>query len=145
MSFPPGRRLVVGAALVDDLVRPTRILAARRYATSQAGGWEFPGGKVEPGEAPLAALQRELREELDLPITVGREVHGPMPDGAWPISDSWRLRVWLATPAREDVLPGDSHDAVRWLAIHELDSVSWLRADDAIVAALRALMIPVRA
>lgn len=145
MTIPPGRRLVVGAALVDDLVRPTRILAARRYGTSQAGGWEFPGGKVEPGEAPLAALHRELREELDLPITVGREVHGPMPDGAWPISDAWRIRVWLAEPAREDVAPGTAHDAVRWLAAHELGNVNWLPADDAIVAALHALMLPVRA
>jgi 8-oxo-dGTP diphosphatase len=144
MSFPPSR-LVVGAALVDDLTRPTRILAARRHATTHAGGWEFPGGKVEPGEAPLAALHRELREELDLPVTVGRELRGPMPDGAWPISDSWRIRVWLAEPSRVEIRPGGAHDAVRWLAADELYSVNWLPADDPIVASLRTLMVPATA
>lgn len=139
MSFPPSR-LVVGAALVDDLVQPTRLLAARRYATSLAGGWEFPGGKVEQGEDPLHALHRELHEELDLSISVGREVPGPMSDGAWPISDRWRIKVWLAEPARVDINPGHAHDAVRWLGADELHSVTWLPADDAIVAAVRGLM-----
>lgn len=145
MTMHPGRHLVVGAALVDDLVRPSRVLAARRYATSQAGDWEFPGGKVERGESPLAALHRELREELDLPIIVGREFPGPMPDGSWPISDTWRIRIWLAQPGRVDVRPGIAHDAVRWLAADELDTVTWLPADGAIVRALRALMAPARA
>ena len=141
MMSPLGR-LVVGAALVDSLERPSRILAARRYATSHAGGWEFPGGKVEPGESPLAALRRELREELDLSVTVGRQVRGPLHDGAWPISDNWRISVWLATPVDDAVQPRGAHDAVRWLGAHELDSVNWLPADDAIVAALRRMMVP---
>ena len=135
-------RLVVGAALVDHLDRPSRVQAARRYATSHAGGWEFPGGKVEPGEAPLAALHRELREELDLTVAVGNQLRGPLPDGSWPISDSWRISIWLAAPIADEVRPGGAHDAVRWLASDELDSVPWLPADDAIVAALRVLMVP---
>lgn len=141
MRIQPGR-LVVGAALVDRLDRPSRVLAARRYATSHAGGWEFPGGKVEPGETPLAALHRELREELDLAVTVGSQLRGPLSDGSWPISDSWRISVWLAAPASHEVRPGGAHDALRWLAADELDSVSWLPADDAIVAALRLRMLP---
>lgn len=141
MSFSRDRHLVVAAALVDDLARPTRLLAARRHATSHAGGWEFPGGKVEPGEDPVAALHRELAEELSLRITVGAPLPGPMPDGAWPIVEGWRIRVWLALPDRVDVRPGPAHDRLRWLGLDDLDSVPWLPADDAIVVALRALMI----
>ena len=68
----PERRLVVAAAIVDDLVRPTRVLAARRTGPpALAGQWEFPGGKVERGEDPVAALHREIAEELGLALTLG--------------------------------------------------------------------------
>ena len=71
--------LVVAAAIVDDLARPQRLLAARRRAPAElAGGWEFPGGKVEPDETPVAALHRELREELAVSVRLGAEVLGPV-------------------------------------------------------------------
>lgn len=133
-------QLVVGAALVDDLDHPTRLLAARRYATTMAGDWEFPGGKVEPGEDPVQALRRELREELDLEITLGPEVQGPLDDSSWPIVNGWRIRVWLARPHRDAVKPGIAHDEVRWLGSDALHSVRWLPADDDIVAAVGHLM-----
>ena len=54
------------------LRRDGRILVTRRHAHAERGGqWEFPGGKVEPGEAEPAALVREIREELDCPVRVG--------------------------------------------------------------------------
>jgi 8-oxo-dGTP diphosphatase len=70
MAADPRARKLVVAALVRD---GTKILMSRRRADQPMPGlWEFPGGKVEPGEAPTTALVRELREELGCAITVGR-------------------------------------------------------------------------
>ncbi|GAC1336401.1 MAG: (deoxy)nucleoside triphosphate pyrophosphohydrolase [Myxococcales bacterium] len=65
----PGRRVRVVAALIE---RDGRLLVARRHDQgARAGLWEFPGGKVEPGEGDAAALQRELREELGVEAGIG--------------------------------------------------------------------------
>src|SRR6476661_7797278 len=93
---PSAVRLVVGAAVVDDLVRPTRLLAARRTEPSSlAGGWELPGGKVDDGEMPLAALHRELREELGVEVRVGPHLPGPLPGTTWPVGDRYEMLVWF--------------------------------------------------
>ena len=128
----------MAAALVDDLAYPTRLLAARRSAPpSLAGRWELPGGKAEPGEAALAALHRELGEELGIEVSVGAELVGP-DVGAWPLGPSSRLRVWLATVAQGSPRPRQDHDELRWLAPGQWLDVGWLPGDVPVVRALLA-------
>jgi len=113
---------VVGAAIV----RHGRVLACRRTAPAAAAGrWEFPGGKLEPGETPDEALVREIAEELGCTIVVTGWLAG-----AAPIGDTHVLTVAMATLAGEggDPVPHE-HDEVRWLAADELDSVDWLEPD----------------
>jgi 8-oxo-dGTP diphosphatase len=134
-------QLVVGAAIVDDLQRPRCVLAARRAGPAGlAGGWEFPGGKVEAGESAQQALHREIAEELGVGIELGDELIGP-DAGCWPISDSLTMRVWfvrLDGQPRPDV----AHDQVRWLDATQLDDVPWLPADVAVAQRLREYLVP---
>ncbi len=116
------------------------MLVARRTRPAElAGLWEFPGGKVEPGEAPRDALIREIREELEAPIEVGPEIacHG----GPWPVSERYVLRLYVATLAAGDLSPGPSpgpdHDEVRWLGPDDLGSVPWLPSDRAALSEVR--------
>ncbi|WP_170299645.1 (deoxy)nucleoside triphosphate pyrophosphohydrolase [Boudabousia tangfeifanii] len=68
-------QLVVAAAIVNDLERPTHLLCAQRaYPLELKGKWELPGGKVEPNEEPAVALRREIHEELDLEIELGPQI-----------------------------------------------------------------------
>jgi 8-oxo-dGTP diphosphatase len=121
---------VVGAALVRD----GRVLAARRTRPSRlAGGWEFPGGKVEDGESDDAALARELREELDVTAEVGARL-GSAADG------SIRLTLYAATLVDGEPKPRQDHDELRWLAADELTSVAWLPIDAALLPVAAALL-----
>ena len=96
-----GMQLVVGAVIVDSLADPQYVLAARRSRPEALKGrWEFPGGKVEEGEAPDAALIREVREEIDVTLMLGHEL---TPSGRdWPISDKLTLRIFLGRDLRRD-------------------------------------------
>jgi 8-oxo-dGTP diphosphatase len=113
------RRLVVGAAIVDAT---GRVLAAQRTRPARyAGQWEFPGGKVEPGETPEQAVVRECREELHVDCTVGPVVgEVDIPIG--------RLRVYRAWVTRGEPVATE-HAQLRWLAREELHTVEWIDAD----------------
>jgi 8-oxo-dGTP diphosphatase len=112
--------VVVGAAIV----RGGRVLAARRTApASAAGRWEFPGGKVEPGETDTESLLREIDEELGVRVTVDRWLAGEQPVG-----ERYVLRVGVVTLEAGEPDPTE-HDSLRWLAAAELDEVDWLDAD----------------
>ncbi|MDF8264973.1 NUDIX domain-containing protein [Luteipulveratus sp. YIM 133296] len=135
------RRLVVGAALVDDLERPTRLLAARRTEPpALAGGWELPGGKVEPGESLEQAWHRELAEELGVQVELGDRVPGPLrgdaEEGAWPLGPSYAMHVRLAVVVTGEPQPLDEHDALRWLPVAQLYDVGWLRDDRPVIEAV---------
>ncbi len=111
---------MVGAAIVRD----GRVLAARRTApASAAGRWEFPGGKVEPGETDAESLVREIREELGVGITVESWL-----EGAEPIGERYLLRVAVASLSGGEPAPTE-HDQVRWLGRDELGEVDWLEPD----------------
>jgi 8-oxo-dGTP diphosphatase len=134
--------LVVAAALVDDLAAPgARLAARRRSPVSLAGRWEFPGGKVEPGESPEDAVHREIREELGVAVELGEELAGP-DDGAWWLSDRYVMRLWLARVTAGEPRPLVEHDDLRWLPRGQWLTVPWLDADVRIVEALAAATDP---
>jgi 8-oxo-dGTP diphosphatase len=107
---------VVGAAIVRD----GRVLAARRTEPPElAGLWEFPGGKVEPGEAPEQAVVREIAEELGVTVRLEHWL-GPEVD----IAGGWVLTVAVARIV-EGVPTLTDHDEIRWLGPDELGEVTW--------------------
>jgi 8-oxo-dGTP diphosphatase len=129
-------RLVVAAAIVDDVVHPGVLLAGRRsWPVELAGRWEFPGGKVDDGETPIQALHRELDEELGVAVELAEEVSGPA-DGAWPITERHVMRLWLAHVVRGEPAPIEVHDELRWLPRGQWFDVPWLDGDVPIVEAL---------
>ncbi|WP_309080507.1 NUDIX domain-containing protein [Zhihengliuella sp.] len=130
-------RQIVGAALVDRLEAPTRLLVARRTRPAAlAGLWEFAGGKVDPGETCEQALVRELAEELGVTARLGAEIAGPLAQG-WPLAGRAAMRVWFAEADAGQPLPREDHDLLRWLPLDRRAlAVDWIPADLPIVEAL---------
>jgi 8-oxo-dGTP diphosphatase len=142
MTHTRPRVAVAAVALVDDLVRPTRLLAARRSDPPElAGGWEFPGGKVEPGESPAQAAVREIREELGVDVELGEPVGDGRP---WPIGERHEMWLWWAVtrPGQPSPAPLADHDEVRWLTRRTLRQVAWLANDLDIVAHVETVLEP---
>jgi 8-oxo-dGTP diphosphatase len=132
----PKRRIAVVGAVLE---RGGLILAARRApGMTQPGLWEFPGGKVEPGETPSAALRREIAEELGCAIDVGAHVatceHETGP--GFVILDTYRCALVSGEPRASE------HAEIRWLTPEQLADLPWSPADLPTVRRLLAQVPP---
>ena len=120
---------VVAAVIVDG----DRVFATQRGYGDWKDYWEFPGGKIEPGETPEAALHREILEELDTEIAVGDKI--TTIEYNYP-EFHLTMECFLA-----HVLAGrlvlKEHEAAKWLKKNELNSVKWLPADQTIIELLK--------
>lgn len=128
----PGRSIHVVAGVITD-ARDRILLARRTEGRDLAGLWEFPGGKVDPGETPEQALVRELREELGIEARVGEPVIA-VPQ-QYPHKrlclDVRRIAAWSGT------VKGLDGQALAWVPPHKLASYAMPDADRPVVAALR--------
>ena len=125
---------VAAAVICDSLENKTRIFAtAKGYGPFQ-GLWEFPGGKLEPGESPEQALMREISEELGIKIKIGDLIDTVEYD--YPTFHLSMDCYWCALAAGKIILR-EALDA-KWLTGDELYSVNWLPADIALIGKLRA-------
>ena len=116
---------VVAGVIKDD----DRIFATQRGYGDHKGGWEFPGGKMEPGETPEQALVRELKEELDIEVNVGEKictVEYDYPKFHLTMHCFWATIVSGAIKLLE-------HEDAKWLDRESIRSVDWLPADIEVV------------
>ena len=120
------KKIEVVAAIIR---RDDRIFATQRGYGEFKDWWEFPGGKMEPGESPEEALVREIREELDAEISVDKFLSTI--DWDYP-SFHLTLHCYLCSLLSE-ALHLNEHEAARWLGADELSSVRWLPADYAVL------------
>ena len=123
------KTIKVVAAVIKD---GDKILATQRGYGEFKDGWEFPGGKVEPGETPEAALVREIKEELDTEIEVARKIDCVEYD--YPTFHLSMDCFWC------EILKGNlmlkEHEAAKWLTKKTLESIEWLPADVSIITTI---------
>lgn len=110
-----------------------KVLATQRGYGEYKDWWEFPGGKIEPGETPEEALVREIHEELATSIEVERAVC----DVSWDYPEfHLDMRCFLCSLEGERPTLLEHEDA-RWLSASDIESVRWLPADEQVIAAIR--------
>ncbi len=109
------------------------IFATQRGYGEFKGGWEFPGGKIEDGEAPQEALKREIMEELDTEISVGELIDTIEYD--YPKFHLSMDCFWCEIEKGDLVLK--EHEDARWLTKEQLDDVEWLPADITLIEKIR--------
>lgn len=128
---------VVAAVIkaVNEKSEPIIFATQRGYGPLK-GGWEFPGGKIEPGETPQEALKREIMEELDTEIAVGElidTIEYDYPDFHLSMDCFWC-----------EIVKGDlvlkEHEAAKWLMKEKMGDVEWLPADVTVIKAISVRM-----
>lgn len=120
------KQIKVAAAVI---VKGDRIFATQRGHGEFKGKWEFPGGKIESGETSQEALKREIREELEIQIEVGKRIAKVEYD--YP-NFHLSMECFLCSICLGNIVLKE-HEAAKWLAKEELKSVGWLPADIEVV------------
>ena len=131
VGINPVKQIEVVAAIIHD--DNGRIFATQRGYGDYKDGWEFPGGKMEPGETPEDALKREIWEELETKIVVERLVQTV--DYDYPKFHLKMHCFWCHIESGSLILK--EHEAARWLSKEQLNSVDWLPADKVVVEKLK--------
>lgn len=116
------KRIEVVAAII---IREGKVFATQRGYGEFKDGWEFPGGKVEPGESREEALKREIKEELDAEIQVEKLLETVEYD--YP-KFHLTMHCYICELLSEELILKEHEDA-RWLSKNEMDTVDWLPAD----------------
>lgn len=124
------KTIKVVAAIIK---RDNEVLATQRGYGNYEGWWEFPGGKIEPGEAAEQALMREIREELRTDISIERHVIDVSYD--YP-EFHMNMQCFLCSLAG-DALTLVEHEDAKWLNAENIGSVKWLPSDIEVIDALR--------
>ena len=118
------------------IIKQQRVFATQRGYGEWQGWWEFPGGKLETGESPEAALHREIQEELATHVEVGERLCTVVHD--YPnfhlTMHCYLCRVVAGTLSLLE------HNASRWLSCSELEEVQWLPADVEVVELLKEML-----
>ena len=123
---------VVAAVIISE----NKVFATQRGYGDFKGGWEFPGGKIEPNETPEAALVREIKEELEAEIEVVEYLHTVEYD--YP-----KFHLSMACyicRVKSGNLVLKEHEAAKWLTKDALNSVGWLPADIEVVEKVKRLL-----
>ena len=124
---------VVAAIIIHE----DKIFATQRGYGEFKDGWEFPGGKIEPGETPQEALVREIKEELDIEI----EVKDFLETVEYDYPEFHLSMDCFFCTIRSGELVLKEHEAAKWLTAERLESVGWLPADKGLVEGIREYLI----
>ena len=126
------KTIEVAAAII---VKDNKVFATQRGYGEFKDGWEFPGGKLEPGESAREALAREIREELDVDIRVEKLLETVEYD--YP-EFHLTMHCFICELLSEEIVLKEHEDA-RWLKKEELDSVGWLPADVGVIGKITGI------
>ena len=124
---------VVAAIIIHE----DKIFATQRGYGEFKDGWEFPGGKIEPGETPQEALVREIKEELDIEI----EVKDFLETVEYDYPEFHLSMDCFFCTIRSGELVLKEHEAAKWLTAEKLESVEWLPADKGLIEGIREYLV----